>query len=161
MIPLSPSLLGAAGAAVLAGVLGGYGYIQTKRLDSCKEEHSRFVAQVEILGKSQAEKAREADAANQSRKEQADAEINRKKRDLDNLYSAYSSLRNSRSYSSPVPPASPAAKDPDSACFDRKTLDRRLADADGILQEGAIAILHRGDEAIAQIESLKTWAASR
>jgi len=57
-----------------------------------------------------------------------------------------------------VAAAAPGSSSPERACFDRAALDRGLANADGLLQEGAIGILQRGDQAIVDLNTAKCWA---
>lgn len=142
-------------------ILGGATWVQTKRLDAVKKEYTEFVEKVKALGEAQEAIAKAKDAESQKAKERADEQNRKAKRDLAGLYDAYSKLLNASSYSSQLPPAAADSPSPDSITFDRAALDRGLAVADGILQSGAAKILSRGDEAIADLDTARAWAADR
>ena len=139
-------------------LLGAAVWVQTERLDAVKKEYAEFVAKVKALGEAQEVIAKAKDAENQKSKERADEQNRKAKRDLAGLYDAYGKLLNAGAGSSPLPQAPTGASSPADITFDRAELDRGLAAADGILQSGAAKILRRGDEAIADLETAKTWA---
>src|SRR3990167_3595838 len=158
MISLSPTMYGVVGAGVIILALGAAVKVQTTRLDSVKKEYAEFVAKVKALGEAQEVIAKAKDAENQKAKERADEQNRKAKRDLAGLYDAYGKLLNAGAGSSPLPQAPTGASSPADITFDRAELDRGLAAADGILQSGAAKILRRGDEAIADLDTGKTWA---
>ena len=108
-----------------------------------------------------AKKAADAkDEENRIAKEKADAQNAKSKRDLDGLYAAYRSLRDQRR-GSLLPQAASGAANPERSCFDRASLDRGMEAADGVLQRGAEKILLRGDTAITDLNTARTWAQKR
>lgn len=161
MFPLSPSMWGAIGVALLVAALGIAVKVQTARLDACQAEHAAYVAQVDALGQAAAKEAKTRETANLKAKERADNESARAKRNLAGVYDAYQRLLHAEAGRSPVPAAAPGAADPDLACFSRAALDRGLAGADATLQAGAVAILRRGDQAIVDLNTAKAWAKER
>ena len=155
------TLLWIGGGIFAAGLaMGGSGawWIQGLRLDACKAEYAGFVAKVKALGEAQEVITKAKDAENQKSKERADEQNRKAKRDLAGLYDAYGKLLDTNSRLSQLPEAPPGSASPADITFDRASLDRGLAAADGILQSGAAKILRRGDEAIADLETAKTWA---
>lgn len=161
MFPLSPTMWGAIAVALLVAGLGAALKIQTSRLDACKAEFGAFQAEVKVLGEQAEIKARMTEETNRKAKERADNENSRAKRDLAGVYDAYGKLLHATAGRSPVPAAAAGAADPDRACFSRAALDRGLAAADGVLQEGAVGILRRGDSAIVDLNTAKAWAQTR
>ncbi len=108
-----------------------------------------------------AKKAADAkDEENRIAKEKADAANAKTKRDLAGLYDAYRSLRDQRGRSL-LPQAASGSASPERTCFDRAALDKGLGEADGILQGGAEKILLRGDTAIVDLNTAKSWAQKR
>ena len=148
----------AVGTVILA--LGAAVWVQTKRLEAVKKEYAEFVAKVKALGEAQEVIAKAKDAENQKTKERADEQNQKAKRDLAGLYDAYGRLREQSSRRSDLPVAGANTASPGDITFDRAALDRGLATADGILQSGATKILRRGDEAIADLDTAKSWAAT-
>jgi len=146
----------AIGAVILA--LGAAVWVQTERLDTVKKEYADFVAKIKALGEAQEVIAKAKDAENQKAKERADEQNRKAKRDLAGLYDAYGKLLDTNSRLSQLPEVPPGSPSPADITFDRASLDRGLAAADGILQSGAAKILRRGDEAIADLDSSKLWA---
>ena len=158
MLPLSPTGWVAVGAGVLVLALGFAVKIQTGRLDAAKAEYATFAAEVELLGKQAAKAAKTRELEDLATKKRADDENTKTKRDLAGVYDAYRSLRAQRAGGSLLPAAPASAASADRACFDRAALDLGLAKADGLLQEGAIRILQRGDQAIVDLNTAKGWA---
>ena len=158
MFPLSPTAWIVLGTAVLIAALGIAVKVQTGRLDAAKTEYAAFKAKVEILGEQAEKAAKTHELEDLATKKRADDENAKTKRDLAGVYDAYRSLRAQRTGGSLLPTAPAGAASADRACFDRAALDRGLADADGILQEGAIRILQRGDQAIVDLNTAKGWA---
>ncbi len=155
----------AAGAVILA--LGVAVKVQTSRLETSKAEtvavqvkFDLFAAKVKQLGEEAAIVAKAKDAQNKALKEKIDETSAKARADLAALYARYSRLRNSRESAgvSSLPSPATGSTSPALATFDRETLDRGLAVADGILQEGAERILLRGDSAIADLNAAKGWA---
>ena len=158
MFPLSPTAWIAAGAAVLIAALGIALKVQTGRLDAAKAEYAAFKVKVEILGEQAQMAAKTRELEDLATKKRADDENAKTKRDLAGVYDAYRSLRAQRAGGSLLPAAATGSGSPDRACFDRAALDRGLEKADGLLQEGAIGILQRGDQAIVDLNTAKGWA---
>ena len=152
-------------AAIAAGVvivgLGIAVKVQTSRLDAVKAEYAQFKGGVQAIGEAAKIATAAREAADKDKKERADAENLRAKRDLAGVYSAYRSLRDQRARGSVLPEAAPGSTGAATACFDRSALDRGMADADGVLQQGAEKILLRGDAAIVDLNTAKSWAQGR
>ena len=158
MFPLSPTAWLGIGAAVLIAALGMALKVQTGRLDAAKAEYAAFKVKVEILGEQAQKAAKARELEDLATKKRADDENAKTKRDLAGVYDAYRSLRAQRAGGSLLPAAAPGSSSPQRACFDRAALDLGLAKADGLLQEGAIGILQRGDQAIVDLNTAKGWA---
>ena len=158
MFPLSSTGWIAVGAAVLIAALGIAVKVQTDRLDAAKAEYAAFKTKVEILGEQAEKAAKIRELEDLAIKKRADDENAKTKRDLAGVYDAYRSLRAQRAGSSLLPAAPAGATSPERACFDRAALDLGLAKADAILQEGALGILQRGDQAIVDLNTAKGWA---
>lgn len=152
---------GAIAAGVLILGLSVAVKVQTARLDSEKAAFSAFKAQVEVLGREAEKAAKIKETSDLQAKKRADDENLKAKRDLAGVYTVYRQLRDSRSSVSILPPSPAGSTSPDLACFSRAALDRGLASADGVLQEGAIQILQRGDQAIADLNTAKTWSQTK
>jgi len=158
MFPLSTTSWITVGAAVVIAALGTALKVQTSRLDAVKTEYAAFTAKVEVIGEQAAKAAKTRELEDLATKKRADNENAKTKRDLAGVYDAYRSLRAQRAGGSLLPAAPAGAASADRACFDRAALDRGLANADGLLQEGAIGILQRGDQAIVDLNTAKGWA---
>jgi hypothetical protein len=129
--------------------------------DLLKSEYDVFKGGVAALGEAAKTKKAEQEKSDAARKKRADDELAKTKSDLAGLYDAYGRLRDQRRNNpsgSVLPAAAPGAVDPDRACFSRASLDRGLAEADGLLQDGAAKILLRGDTAISGLNTAKRWA---
>ena len=148
-------IAGAIGAAVGAGAAWR---IQAGRLDTLRAEYEQFRGGVAALGDQAKAKAAQIEAENALKKGKADAENAKTRRNLDDVYAAYRKLRDSRAGSGIglVPPSAPGAASTASATFDRTSLDRGLSDFD----RGVTALLERGDQAIADMNSTRAWAQS-
>ena len=155
-------LLGAICAALVAAGAVGASRYYAPRLKALQAEYDQFRGGVEALGKAAAQRAKETDEANRKRKEIADVQAVKAKRDLDGLYAAYVGLRDSRRPGSGVLPEAPGTPgDPDRICFSRSGLDRGLDEALGLLRSGSAPILRRGDEAVSGLKLAREWAAGR
>ena len=147
--------------AVLIGAIG----VQTWRLDrsqkayaSLQAEFEQFKGAVAALGEAAKKKAAEQESADKTKKEQADAENAKTRRDLAGIYAAYRSLRDSRGSGGSLLPAAPSGStSPATAAFDRTGLDRALSEFD----RGVTGLLEQGDQAIADLDSAKFWAQGR
>ena len=150
----------AGGIAIASFTAGGTAawVVQGWRLTAVKAEYAGFVAKVKALGEAQEVITKAKDAENQKSKERADEQNRKAKRDLAGLYDAYGKLLDTNSRFSQLPEAPPSSASPADITFDRASLDRGLAAADGTLQGGAEKILRRGDEAIADLDTAKGWA---
>lgn len=132
--------------AMLAGV-GGYIW----HCHSVTAEYAAFKDGVEKAGKkAQADKEKQ-EAKDKIAKEKEDAQ-----RELDRARIADLSkrLRDARSRSSFVPPASPLATSPHRATFDRAILERTIQQFD----EGVSGIVAEGDVARVDLDTAKRWA---
>lgn len=154
MIPLPPTAYAALGAVLVIGGLGVALKVQTSRLDAAKAEFAAFVAQTKAIGEAAEKAAKLKEAADLKRKEDADAQLTRSRRDLAALGDAYRSLRDARARTGFLPPAAPGAADPGRACIDRAELERTLGEIDAV---GA-GIAQEGDQARIGLDSAKRWA---
>jgi hypothetical protein len=154
MMPISPTLYAAAGAAIVIAGLSGYAYVQTTRLGACKAEHELFVVQVKAAGDAQNAATAAANAANKAKKGKTDAENKRLRAANQSLVAK---LREQRPGSSFVPGPDPASKRPDLACYDRPELER----ATGILVDRLRRLADEGTAATIDLDTLKGWAQNR
>ena len=92
-----------------------------------------------------------------ARKEKADASHAKTRRDMDGLYAAYRSLRDSATKRSLLPEAAPSAASPATAAFDRSGLDNALSGFD----RGITGLLEEGDRAIVDLNAARRWAQER
>ena len=131
--------------------------IQSARLESCKAEYAQFRAEVKVLGEAAIKAAKEREAADKKRKEQADVANAKTRRDLAGVYDAYRKLRDSRSRSGGLPEAPAFAPSADRSCFN----SAKFVGAVENLETGVLTILERGDGAIVDLDGAKTWAQGR
>lgn len=145
-------------AAVAAGVvIAGLGIalkVQSARLESCQSEYATFKAEVKALGEAAIKAAKQREADDKKRKEAADAENAKVRRDMAGVYDAYKRLRDQRAASGFVPAAAPGAVRPDRACFNRAELERTL----GVIDAGGAGIAKEGDDARVDLDTAKRWA---
>lgn len=153
-IALQIGAYAAIGAAVVIAGLGIALKVQTSRLEAVKAEYAGFVAQVNAVGEAAEKAAKLKEAEDRKRKEDADAQLTRSRRELAALGDAYRSLRDARSRSGFLSPAAPGAADPGRACLDRAELERTLERIDAV---GA-GIAQEGDQARIGLDSVKAWA---
>lgn len=153
MIPLPPTAYAALGAVLVIGGLGVALKVQTSRLDAAKAEYAAFVAQTKAIGEAAEKAAKLKEAADLKRKEDADAETARVRRDLAGVYDAYKRLRDSpsrRTFSE----AGGTAASPARACLDAAAANRALQAFDA----GVAGLLEEGDRAIVDINTARRWA---
>ena len=131
----------------------GTGWVKGAHHEELKA--AKFEAATEALGKAAITHAKEIDARNHQRKKESDNAYAKTKRDLDDMYAAYASLRQQHTGSRTVSslPTSPGS--PERICFDRA----KFADAVGIIEDGIPAILKQGDLGITGLNVAKAWAA--
>lgn len=148
-------------AAVAAGmVIAGLGIalkVQSARLESCQNEYATFKAEVKALGEAAIRAAKQRELDDQKRKEQADAENAKTRRDMAGVYDAYKRLRDQRAAGGFLPPAASGSSRPDRACFERAELERTL----GTIDAGGAGIAKEGDEARIDLDTAKRWSATR
>jgi len=144
----------AIGAALVIAGLGVALKVQTSRLDAVKAEYATFVAQTKAIGEAAEKAAKAKEEADRKRKEDADAQLTRSRRDLAALGDAYRSLREQRARSGFLSPPAPGAADPGRACLERAELERTLERIDAV---GA-GIAQEGDQARIGLDSAKRWA---
>lgn len=150
---------------IVMAVLAGAAAVQTLRLDHAKVEYARleseygqFKATVAAMGEKAKKEAAEKEAADRKRKDDADAENAKVRRDLAGVYDAYRRLRDSRSTGGGILPSAPAgAPSAATAAFDRGRLDSALSAFD----RGVTGLLEEGDRAIADLDTARRWAQSR
>ena len=149
-------------AAVAAGVvilgLGIAVKVQTARLDAVKAEYATFKAEVKVLGDAAIAAAKVREAEDKQRKEKADAQNAKSRRDLDGLYAAYRSLRDQRrSGSGEMSTTATFTPSADRTCFDSKALAESIRG----YETGVLGVIEQGDSAIADLNSAKKWAQMR
>jgi len=140
----------AVGASAVILGLSAYGYIQTQRLASCKQEFATFKADVQAKGEAALQKARQIDADNAKRKEKADAE---RKRLLTINADLADRLRDNAARSS-LPETSGTAGIPETACFRRADLDAAIRK----FTAGTAGIVTAGDAAVTDLDNARRWA---
>lgn len=151
MLPLSPSLWLAVGAAVLIAGLSGAVYVQTSRLEAVRTEYATFKAEVKVLGEA-AQKAADAQkASDKLKKEKADAY---NKRELAGLADTVKRLHDERANSNLLPAPAPGSRSPEIAAFDRSQLERALS----VFVEGAANLVTEGSQAVIDLNAAKEWA---
>lgn len=143
-------------ALVTSAALGAYRMHTHDQIayNALQVEFEAFRAKTAALGEAAKAVALAKEAADKEKKEKADAETAKVRRDLSGLYVAYRSLRDSRSGGSLLPQAAPGSASPDRAAFDRAALDRALSGFD----RGVTGLLEEGDRAIADLDSARRWA---
>lgn len=145
-------------AAIAAGVvIAGLGIalkVQSSRLASCQSEYATFRAEVKALGEAAIRTAKQREADDKKRKEAADAENAKVRRDMAGVYDAYKRLRDQRASSGFVPAPAPGSSRPDRACFNRAELERTL----GAIDAGGAGIAKEGDDARVDLDTAKRWA---
>jgi flagellar motility protein MotE (MotC chaperone) len=141
----------ALGAAAIIAVVSAYAYIQTTRLEACKQEFALFKGQVEAIGKQAEIDAKRIESENIKRKEKADAQIKKLRTDNANLAKRLRDERASQNY---LPAPAPGSPSPEVATFDREKLERAIQRLD----EQLSGLIERGDEGLKTIEELKEWA---
>jgi len=166
MFPLSLKMYAYIAVLAVLAALAVAVKVQTSRLATAKAEtvavqgkFDAFVAQAKALGDAQNAKAKAIEVADKQRKEQADYDNAKTKRDLAGVYAAYRKLRDQRGNSGSgfLPPTTPGSASPATASFDRTGLDRALSGFDS----GVTGLLERGDQAIVDLNTAKTWAQTR
>jgi len=154
MIPISPTLIGAAAAGVLILGLGAAVKVQSSRLETCKTEHAAFVDKVKTVGEAQEAAAKLTDEQNKTRMEKANAENARTK---SALAIALNSLRSQRPSSGFVSAAPATSSRPDLACYDRADLGGTI----GKVVDGVRAIADECTAATVDLNTAKAWAQSK
>ncbi len=121
-----------------------------------EQAYASFKAQVQVEGEAAQKKANEEIAAHKLAKEKADAENVKTKSDLVGVYTAYRSLRDQRSRAGSgfLSPAAPGSASPENITLNRTGLDSALSGFD----KGVTGLLEQGDQAIADLNTAKTWA---
>ena len=153
MIPIPPTAYAALGAVLVISGLGVALKVQTARLDAAKAEYAAFVAQTKAVGEAAEKAAKLKEAEDKKRKEDADAETARVRRDLAGVYDAYKRLRDSpsrRTFSE----AGGTAASPARACLDAAAANRALQAFDA----GVAGLLEEGDRAIVDVNTARRWA---
>lgn len=140
-------------ALVAFGGTVAYGYVQTKRLASVKQEYATFQATVKAHGDAAEKRAREQEKADNERKSKYDKQINVLRRDNGILAGR---LRDNAGRSV-LPPPSANAGVTQYACFDRGILDGALR----AFTVGIAGIVSEGDAVSAELANARAWAASR
>jgi hypothetical protein len=146
-LPLSGYI--ALGAAAIIAVVSAYAYIQTNRLEACKQEHAAFVAQVKAAGDAAKVKADAENKLNLERKKRNEAEL----RKLRLANAEFKRLRDNAP-SRRLPEAPADSRNPELSCFDRTELER----AYGELVKGLRGLADEGTESTLALDSVKRWA---
>ena len=144
----------AIGALLAVSAASLFGYIQTQRLASCKQEFQAFQAKVKAEGDAAIAEAKRIEAENQAKKVRYDNQI-KALRASNAVLSRR--VRDSAGQSS-LPAASGAAGKPDAtACFQRGILD----DAIRAFTAGTAAIASEGQQAVDELNNARAWAGNR
>lgn len=151
MIPFSPSLWIAVGAAVLIAGLGIAVKVQTSRLDAVKQEYATFKAEVKAAGEAAQKLADARTAADKLNKEKTDA---KHKKAVADLAATVKRLHDERANSNLLPAAAPGSRSPEIAAFDRTQLERALS---GFV-EGTANLITEGSQAVIDLNAAKEWA---
>lgn len=144
---VSPMVIGVVALAVVGGLLA----LQTMRLEGVKAEYAAFKANVKAVGEEAERKAKARELADKQNKEKADAENKTLRADNAALSRK---LRDARARGGFVPAATPGARRPDIAPFDRAELERAIQRLD----DGVSGIVEKGDQARIDLDSAKRWA---
>jgi len=151
MFPLSPTMWVYVAVGVLVLALGAGLRIQTSRLDAVKTEYATFKAEVKVLGV-QAQLAADKQKASDIKKQER---VNAENKVLRSTNATLSrELRDSRTSSSYVPPATASSTSPNIASFSRSELERAIKHLDA----GVSRIVEKGDQARIDLDSAKVWA---
>jgi hypothetical protein len=143
-------------AALTLGLLVGIGgawYFQSLRLDELQAKYDGFVVQVKAEGEITKALADREKAENQRLKEATDHDY---QIELSALRATNSGLRNARTRRGVVPAATPTARHPELACFDRTEFVAALQRLD----VGVGRLVNEGDEGTLALAALHDWAKS-
>lgn len=146
-------LYAALAALVVIGGASLFGYVQTQRLASCRQEFQAFQAQVKAIGDAAEIAARKQEASDKAKKEKIDRENIQLRRN--NAILAQRMRDNAGR--SVLPAAAPGSGRPDAACFQRTLLDDALRK----FTQGTAGIAIDGDAAVTDLDSARKWAAER
>lgn len=127
-------------------------YVQGSRLDSAKSQHAAFVAVTKAQGEAAQDKANRQAVADRQAKERADRDY---QTNIDRLRADAKRLRDERTRANYVPAAPATSGDTSAACFDRAELESAIRRLDSGFQ----GLIDQGDEARAQLNVVKAWAA--
>ena len=139
----------AAGAVIL--VMGIALKVQGSRLEAVRNEYEAFKAQVRANGEAAERAAKAKEASDKAIKEKIDNETSQLRTTAANLARQ---LRDSRSASGYLPPASATSASPDAITFDRAKLERTIQQLD----EGVSGLIARGDQAVIDLNLSLKWA---
>ena len=141
----------ALGALAVIVVMGIAIKVQTSRLEAANTKYEVFVAQTKALGEIAEKKAKEKEAIDIKRKQEADRENVTNRARIADLSKR---LRDERSRSGILPPAPSGSPSSQTAAFDRTLLERALQQLD----ESISGLIGEGDQAITDLNTAKTWA---
>ena len=137
-------------ASIVILILGAGLAIQTKRVESCKADYARFVAEVKTIGVEAEKKAKAQEAIDLKAKEKSDAQA---KSDRTRIAMLSKRLRDANSRSSTVSQLPLTTNRPDLSAFDRAELDRAIRD----YQSEILGLIEKGAEAIVDLDVAKEW----
>ncbi len=123
--------------------------VQTSRLESCQENHTRFLTEVERLGNEAKEKVKLTEALNLRKKEQADNELKKLRSTNADLSKRLRSDTDSRF----LPRAEADTGEPKGAC-NADLIDRAIRD----FAKGTAELIIEGQSAITDLNNAKRWA---
>lgn len=142
--------LGAFAAGAVSG--GGAAWtVQGWRLDAVRAEFKGFVDVTRALGEAAQKESIRREAADKTKKDQANAE---NKRTIDSLRADVKRLRDARAGGSFVPAAPAGSLRPELACFDRPELERAIRGLDRTVQ----GLVDEGSEATVNLDTARAWA---
>lgn len=142
-----------AGVAAIILATSGFGWIQTKRLEALHTEYENFKVKIAALGEAAQKESDQKYFEAIKDKEEANAE---NAKAISNLNDSIAKLRAQRTGSNLVSSATPAAKRPDLACYDRLELTGALRSYEGEIE----VFLAEGGAATVDLNTAKDWAKS-
>lgn len=143
-------VLGAFGLGLSGGGVVAW-KVQGVRLDSLRNEFTKFKQDTEALGKQAEVEKKAKEAADKLKKDVSDAKL---KTAQSAAAVAGQRLRDDRAHSGFVPQAAPGAGSPDTACFSRPELERALQRLD----DGVSKLIVEGDQNTVRLKSAQEWA---
>jgi len=139
-------------AALLAfGGVSALAWLQTQRLDACKQESATFRAEVKAKGEAAIAEAKRIDAENKAKQEKINRENKTLRVDNRRINDELLNIRASRGY---LPGPAASSRSPDRIAFDRAELESAIQRLDA----GVSGIVAAGDADRIDLNSARRWA---